>query len=147
MSFVGATLTTIITCRRHATDYELLSFQSGGGRIGSIHEKKREREKNSGICLISSSVVRFPRPSRRPIGEATGGGRRMLTRAIIKFEWERLESACNCLLFDPPVPIKRINELIVTAGRPRLQRISKFCFITGWILENLRSRGSKIERI
>lgn len=41
----------------------------------------------------------------------------MLTRAIIKFEWERLESACNCLLFDPPVPIKRINELIVTAGR------------------------------
>lgn len=41
----------------------------------------------------------------------------MLTRAIIKFEWERLESACNCLLFDPSVPIKRINELIVTAGR------------------------------
>lgn len=110
-------------------------------------KKKRKREKNSGICLISSSVVRFPRPSRRPIGGATGGGRRMLTRAIIKFEWERLESACNCLLFDPPVPIKRINELIVTAGRPRLQRISKFCFITGWILESLRSRGSKIERI
>lgn len=72
----------------------------------------------------------------------------MLTRAIIKFEWERLESACNCLLFDPPVPIKRINELIVTAGRPRLQRISKFCSLDGYCgLESLRSRGSKIERI
>lgn len=36
--------TTIITC--HATDYELLSFQSGGGTIRSIQGKnERERKK------------------------------------------------------------------------------------------------------
>lgn len=94
---------TIITCRRHATDYELLSFQSGGGDDW-VDPRKKKKKKNSGICLISWSVVPFPRP---PLGRPIGGKRRrtMLTRAIIKFELEQLESVRK-LLFYSPAPIK-----------------------------------------
>lgn len=67
-----------------------------------------------------------------PLGRPIGGKRRrtMLTRAIIKFELEQLESVRK-LLFYSPAPIKpdqRIDRLSVVDR----DWASRSCFITGY---------------